>query len=81
MGVRGPLSTEVALLALLRTQGFDIRHRGSAIRRQSVTKGRDCGVLAGIGGGAVGCHSGEWIIAVTEQQDQTLWGGEEGLTQ
>jgi len=46
MRVRGPLYTEAALLALLRTQGVDIHHRGSAIRRLRVTEGRDQGEIA-----------------------------------
>jgi len=46
MGVQGPLKTAAAVLALLRTQGVDIRHRGSALRRLSITEGCDRGEIA-----------------------------------
>jgi len=78
MGVRGPLQTEVVLLALLRTQDVDICQRGSAIRRLSVTEGRDRGEIASCGERAVGCQPSESIVAVTEQEDETLWGERRG---
>jgi len=46
IGVQGTQKTITALLALLRTQGVDIRYRGSAIRRLSVTEGCDSGEIA-----------------------------------
>ena len=60
-------------LYYLRTQGVNIRHRGCAIRRLSVTEGYDRGetAWAAKGKGAVGCQPSEWIVAVTEQQEQT----------
>jgi len=44
--VRGAHKTIAAVLALRRTQGVDIRHRGSTIRRLRETEGRDCGEIA-----------------------------------
>jgi len=63
-----------------RTQGLDIRHGGSAIRRLRVTEGCDCGESARAvqGKGAVGCQPSEWIVAVTEQWDETMWGERRG---
>ena len=62
-----------------RTQGVDIHHRDSAIRRLSVTEGCDCGVNRRDCVEAVGCQSSEWMVAVTGQQDETGGGG--GLDQ
>jgi len=45
-GGAGATQTIAALQALLRTQGVDIRHRGSEIRRRSVTEGPDPGEVA-----------------------------------
>jgi len=60
-----------------RTQGVDISHRGSAIRRLSVAKGCDRGEIARAAEGqrAVGCQPSEWIVAVTEQRDEACMGG------
>jgi len=63
-----------------RTQGVDIRHRGSAIRRLSVTERCDHREIAraAYGKGAYGCHPSEWIVAVTEQRDETSRGERRG---
>jgi len=51
-------------------------HRGSAIRQQSVTEGVRPWSKSQRGEGVVGCQPSKWMVAVTEQRDET--GGEGG---
>ena len=57
-----------------RTQGVDIGHRGSAIRRQSVTEGCDRRVSRGESVGSRVPATGG-VLAVTEPRDETGRGG------
>src|SRR6267154_493800 len=56
----------------IRTQGIKIGHRGSAIRRESVTEGCDRGASRGVSEGSKGAS---WMLAVTEPRDETGRGG------
>ena len=56
----------------IRTQGIKIGHRGSAIRRESVTEGCDRGASRGVSEGSKGAS---WMLAVTEPRDETRRGG------
>ena len=54
-----------------RAQGGDMGHRGSAIRRRSVTEGCDRGEVTVENGGSRVPAKKEWMVAVTEQRDKT----------
>jgi len=59
-------------------EGVDIPHRGSGIQQLSITEVDDGGENARCGEGAVGSQPSEWILAVTEQRDETSRGERRG---
>ena len=60
------------------TQGINIDHRNSAIRRQSVTEGSDRGESRGGAAGGSEVPAKEGMVAVTEQLDEDRRGGQRG---
>jgi len=68
MGARWGAISDLRAKHYNRTQGINIGHRSSAIRRQSVPEGCDRGASRGVSEGSKGAS---WMLAVTEPRDET----------